>query len=150
MSSREFEDAIAALFVRWGFRVQQTPYANDGGKDAIAWRGEAKYLIECKRYQSAQPVHRRDLQILVAAMKDERAVGGFFVTTGRFTRASLEYAPQHNIELLNGPALVHLANELLGIKQQELFAEQTKATPLRQPRPPASRRNANLRIHRGS
>jgi HJR/Mrr/RecB family endonuclease len=151
MSSREFEDAVAALFARWGFRVQQTPYANDGGKDALVWRDGCKFLVECKRYSSGQSVHRRDLQILVAAMQDEEAAGGYFVTTGRFTLAAEKYAPQHKIELMDGKALARLAQQLNGGSQQELFESRSPgATPLPRSQPRPSRRSASPRIHRGS
>jgi hypothetical protein len=36
MDSKQFEDAVAALFCQLGYAVEQTPYSNDRGKDAIA------------------------------------------------------------------------------------------------------------------
>ena len=67
MGSKEFEDSIAKVFRKLGYRVTQTPYSRDGGKDAIAWKDNKKYVIECKRYGTGSSVGRRDLQILLAA-----------------------------------------------------------------------------------
>ena len=108
MDPRQFEDAVAQLFQHNGFRVEQMPFVNDGGKDAIAWRDGFKYLVECKRYERSQAVHRRDMQILAAAMQDERAHGGYYVTTGRFTRPAIEYATLHHIELVDGDVLTRI------------------------------------------
>jgi hypothetical protein len=41
---REFEDGVAAMFEKLGYSVKQTPYSNDGGKDAIAIKDGKKAL----------------------------------------------------------------------------------------------------------
>lgn len=111
MSPWEFEDAIAELFRRLGFTVIQTPRSRDGGKDAILYRHGKKSLLECKRYASTQTVGRRDLQIFYAAMREEGAVGGYFVTTGTFTSTAREYAAIMNIKLIGYTSLPFLANK---------------------------------------
>lgn len=82
MSPRQFEDAIAELFKRLGYKVRQTPYSSDGGKDAVAWKDNKKVLIECKRFAINRSVGRRDIQILHSAIVDAKAEEGFYVTTG--------------------------------------------------------------------
>lgn len=99
MDSRQFENAIAELFRALGYTVTQTPYSNDRGKDGIALKDGKKYLIECKRYNASNTIGRRDLQIFVAAMKEENAHGGFYINTGRFARTAEDYAAQNQIEL---------------------------------------------------
>ena len=115
MESQEFENAIAALFVKLDYKVQQTPFSNDGGKDAIAWKDDKKYLIECKRYAENQSIGRRDLQILVAAMLEEKAVGGIYVNTGRFTETAIAYALQNRIDLYDRGRLPTLVNTAYGV-----------------------------------
>jgi len=115
MGSQEFENAIAALFTRLGYKVQQTPFSNDGGKDALAWKDGKKYLIECKRYAEDQPIGRRDLQILVAAMLEEKAEEGIYVNTGRFTGSAIAYALQNRIDLYDSTRLSALVNEAYGL-----------------------------------
>ena len=109
MDSWQFEDAVADLFRHLGYKVKQTAYSNDGGKDAILVKNGQKFLAECKRYAPGQPVGRRDLQILFAAMMEERASGGFLVTTGRFAEPAREYAAKNGIELYDGDGLPLLA-----------------------------------------
>jgi HJR/Mrr/RecB family endonuclease len=111
MSPRQFEDAVAELFRRLDYEVEQTPFTRDGGKDAILRKSGKKYLLECKRYAAAQVVGRRDLQILFAAMHTEGAVGGFCVTTGRFANPAKEYAAGVNITLYDPANLPFLANK---------------------------------------
>ena len=109
MSSQRFEDAIAELFRKLGYEVKQTPYSNDGGKDAILFKDGNKYLVECKRYSESNCIGRPDIQKFVAAMQDEAAIGGFYVNTGRFSSQAREYAQQHAIRVFDRftfPALV--------------------------------------------
>jgi hypothetical protein len=114
MDPRAFENGIAEVFRRLGYRVEQTPYTNDHGKDAIAWKDNKKYVIECKRYGEDGQTGRRDIQILKAAMHDESAHGGFFISTGRFTSTAIEYARQNRIELYDRTSLPILVNKAYG------------------------------------
>lgn len=111
MPPQQFEQAVAELFRRLGYSVEQTPISHDGGKDAIAHREGKKYLIECKRYAATQKVGRRDLQILFSAMHAEQADAGFCVTTGTFTRTAKDYAATNNINLYDQVRLPFLVNE---------------------------------------
>jgi hypothetical protein len=112
LSPQEFENTVAALFRGLGFEVEQTPYTNDGGKDAYARKDGKLYLIECKKYGPGNAVGRRDLQILYAAMTEERAYGGYFVTTGRFARTTHEFAKGKRIQLIDQAGLVGLHAKL--------------------------------------
>jgi hypothetical protein len=111
MGPQEFENAIAELFRKLGYQVKQTPYSNDGGKDAIAEKNGEKILIECKRYAANNSIGRRDLQILVAAMHDEGAGRGIYVNTGIFTATAKKYAEKNEILLYDRNTLPQLINE---------------------------------------
>jgi len=82
LSPQEFEDAVAAMYSKLGYEVSQTPYSNDRGKDAILFKGGDKYLVECKKYGHKNRVGRPHLQKFYAAIQEEEAVRGFFITTG--------------------------------------------------------------------
>lgn len=101
LSPVRFEHVVAGIFRGFGFEVKVTPPVNDGGKDAIATRGGETFLIECKRYGRKTVVGREDIHKFWAAMKDEGAVKGFFVTTGRFTAPAVEYAATHDVICLD-------------------------------------------------
>ena len=112
MTPQQFETAIAEVFRRLGYKVEQTPFTNDGGKDAIALKDGKKFLIECKRYGETNSIGRRDIQIFVAAIQDEKADSGFYINTGVFTKNAREYAKRNGIALYDRsrfPLLVHEA-----------------------------------------
>lgn len=78
LSPNEFEDTIAAMFERLGFEVEQTPYVNDHGRDAIMYHDGNKILLECKRYGEETTSDRPQLQIFHSAIVSDRAAAGFF------------------------------------------------------------------------
>jgi restriction system protein len=118
MTPQRFEDSIAVLFRQLGYEVKQTPYSNDRGKDAIAWKGGKKYLIECKHYGADKLIGRRDLQIFVAAMKEENAEAGFYINLGRFAKTAAEYAEQNQIDLYDGERFPILVNAAFPVKEE--------------------------------
>ena len=107
---RGFEDIVAAMFKNLGYSVKQTPYSSDHGKDAIARKGSEKVLIECKRYDKNNLIGRPALQKFYAAIMEEKADKGFFVTTSGFARTALEYdyVKSSLIELIDGKTLAHM------------------------------------------
>ena len=111
LSPKAFEDAIAKMYRHLGYEVRQTPYSNDGGRDAVAVKDGARYSIECKHYNKSKPIGRPDLQKFFAAMKEDRARKGFFITTSRFTRTAIEYGRKNNIELIDLERLLSLMLE---------------------------------------
>lgn len=117
LSALQFENAIAELFRKLGYKVKQTPFVADGGLDATAEKGGKRYVIECKKYEPTNSVGRRDVQILVAAMHDVKGDGGFFITTGVFSRTAREYASKYPIELYDRVRLPSLVHQAYPVKQ---------------------------------
>jgi HJR/Mrr/RecB family endonuclease len=111
MGPQQFENAIAELFRKLGYQVKQTPYSNDGGKDAIAKKNGEKVVIECKRYSASNSIGRRDLQIFAAAMHDVGADRGIYINTGVFTSTAKKYASVNQITLYDRNTLPQLVNE---------------------------------------
>ena len=111
LTPQKFEDTIAELFRDLGYSVQQTPYSNDFGRDAIATKDGKKYLIECKRYEQSRSVGRPELQKFHSAIIDDKADTGLFVTTGKFTDTAYRFAEDKNMELINGEALINYFRE---------------------------------------
>lgn len=114
LSPQEFEAEVARLFRKLCYAVKLTPYSNDRGKDAIATKDGKKYVIECKRYAKDKRIGRPALQKFFAAMHEEQATKGFFVTTSAFADTAISYAKVNNIELVDATALISLMNEALG------------------------------------
>jgi transcription elongation GreA/GreB family factor len=103
-----FENEMARTFERLGFIVEQTPYVKDHGRDAILRKDGKKYLLECKKYEEGNVSGRRDLQIFHSAIIMDRAVSGFFVTTGGFTRDAIEFSKTIPIRLIYQNDLVRM------------------------------------------
>jgi restriction endonuclease Mrr len=94
------------MFERLGYKVKQTPYVNDHGRDAILTKDGKKFLMECKRYGKDTTSGRPDLQKFHSAIVTDGGVSGFFVTTGAFTKDAIEFAATVPIELIDGAKLV--------------------------------------------
>lgn len=102
---REFELLVGEALRRQAFSVQETGGSGpDGGVDLIARKGGEKYLVQCKQWRAMQvgvPVVRE----LYGAMAAEGAVGGFVITSGKFTKPAREFASGRNVQLIDGTAL---------------------------------------------
>jgi len=103
MSSRDFEDWLAARLREQGFAVRQTPPSHDGGLDLIARRRDALGVethlwIQCKNRQA--PVGVAVLRELRGAIPD-RAAGGTPVAAcpAGFTAEARAFAAAHGIQL---------------------------------------------------
>jgi hypothetical protein len=114
LSPQKFEDMIAAMFQRLGYDVEQTPYSNDYGRDAIMIRNGKKVLLECKRYGPDVSSDREQLQKFHSAMVTDKADAGFFVTTGRVTNGAIEFAKRVSIEIVSAGAILDIYFESLG------------------------------------
>src|SRR5258708_6780615 len=117
MSPQQCENEIAEVFRQLGYLVKQTPYSNDRGKDAIAWKDGQKFLIECKRYGREKTIGRRELKIFFAAMKEEAVEAGFYVNYVRFASTAYEYAIQNHIELIDREKFPSLINTACPVRE---------------------------------
>lgn len=109
LSPNEFEDLVANLYRKKGFKVDVTPRSHDAGVDVIARRwsdvGEEHLIIQCKHYR-ARTVGPPEVRDLIGAWqahpKANRAV---LVTSGQFSRSVLTLAEMHRIDLIDGFSL---------------------------------------------
>ncbi|WP_296255850.1 MULTISPECIES: restriction endonuclease [unclassified Pseudomonas] len=105
ISWHDFELLVGEALRHRGYAVQETG-ANgpDGGVDLIARKQGETYLVQCKQWRSVQvgvPVVRE----LYGAMAAEGAVGGFVVTSGKFTNPARAFASGRNVQLIDGAVL---------------------------------------------
>jgi TPR repeat protein len=110
LSWQQFEDEVSRMYERIGFKVRQTPYANDHGLDAILWKDDKKYLLQCKKYGEGGSSGRPELQQFYGVVAaDNAAVSGFFVTTSRFTNEAIEFAEKvRRIKLIDQDDLLRM------------------------------------------
>ena len=102
LSSRQFEELIADIWSRFGYKVELTARTRDGGRDVVAARkaeAEVRYLIECKRYDPRCKIGVRFVRALYGVRDDEKATKAFLATTSTFTRDALVFFERHRWEL---------------------------------------------------
>lgn len=107
MTPGGFEDYIAGLFDKLGYKTTVIGGPNDGGIDVIAEKKGIKHYIQCKKYFAAHEVGVGALRDFYGAIADRLADGkGFFVTTSKFTLEAERFAEDKPIELIDGQKLV--------------------------------------------
>ena len=115
LSPRDFENYSCDLFTSLGWNVQQTQYTGDGGKDAIMTKDGETFLLEVK--SGSQIIGRRDIQIFHSAIVTNKAKGGFYVNTGRYSPGAVEYAKMCGISLYNKRDVARFVGECLAEQQ---------------------------------
>jgi len=92
---RRFEELVAELFARMGYRVVLTPPARDGGRDIHAFQkggvGTLLTLVECKRFSPDHKVGVGLVRALYGVVEAERASHGIIATTSSFTRGASQF-----------------------------------------------------------
>ncbi|RYG98628.1 MAG: restriction endonuclease [Alphaproteobacteria bacterium] len=96
MHPRAFEELVARLMERMGFKVELTKQTRDGGRDVLALKDDgllqSLYLVECKRYAPDRIVGVDRVRSLYGVLMAERATAGIVVTTSRFTAGAVSFA----------------------------------------------------------
>jgi Restriction endonuclease len=111
LTSRKFEELVAALFRAKGYDVELTPATRDGGFDMRAFNrtdiGTCLTLIECKRYAPTNRISVDVVRGLYGVTESEKATTGLLVTTSSFTRdaKSFQDKNKYRIQLADQQAL---------------------------------------------
>lgn len=107
ITSRQFEEIVAELFVRKGYKVTLTPPQKDGGKDIIAKRNDDGIpiclYVECKQYDADNPVGVSIVRSAAGVRAHDKVNKAIIVTTSRFTRDAFRFAneEEHLIQLMS-------------------------------------------------
>jgi restriction endonuclease Mrr len=98
VNPRRFEEIVAGLFAGFGFEVELTAMARDGGRDLVAVKYEparVKYLVECKRYVPPNKVGIAVVQRLHGVTLSEGASKGILATTSYFSAPAKLHIEKH-------------------------------------------------------
>lgn len=137
---REFEMLVGEAFRRQGFSVQETTLGADGGVDLVLHRDGEKHLVQCKQWRATK-VSVMVVRELFGVMAATGAVGGFVVTSGRFTAEAKAFAEGRNVQLVEGEQLSRwIAQSRKGAvfeEHVEPVAPIVQATPAAAPPGPA-------------
>ena len=96
MKPREFEEFVAEIYEKLGYRVELTKATRDGGKDIILYAdgptGHNMFYVECKKYDKENPVGVRLVRNLYGVVEADKATAGILVTSSSFTKDAREFA----------------------------------------------------------
>ena len=114
----DFENYIADMYSRLGYKTERVGGSYDGGVDVIAEKDGIKHYIQCKKYITSK-VSVGDVRDFAGALMDKLSQGkGIFITTNIFTTEAEKYAEDKPIELIDGDELlrlIKLANKENGV-----------------------------------
>jgi restriction system protein len=107
-SPTEFEEAVAAIMRRQGFRgVRRTGGSGDLTADVVAHdRSGRTVVVQCKRYAPGKPVGSKELQTFIGMQRiHHEADYGLYVTTSTYTAPARSLAERHGVTLVDGAEL---------------------------------------------
>ncbi len=115
----DFENDIAEIYSRLGYKTKKVGGSNDGGVDVEATKDGIKHYIQCKKYITSK-VSVGDVRNFAGALMDKLSQGkGIFITTNIFTTEAEKYAEDKPIELVDGDKLLRLIK--LSNKENEII-----------------------------
>ncbi len=112
LTGYQFEEEVAKLYKKYGFKTKVTQYSGDGGVDIILEKNDEKIAVQCKHHASSVgPNDVRALQGVVAAQGYSR---GIFVSLNGFTPTVKQEvnSGRIRIELLDINDLIEMAEDL--------------------------------------
>lgn len=106
----EFEEAVAGVLARTGYRkVRVVGKSADLGVDiACIDRRGRPVVVQCKRHAPGIAVGSGEVQRFLGSITHAGADRGILVTTSRFSAPATDMAAHHDIELIDGKALVEM------------------------------------------
>jgi restriction system protein len=111
LSPGDFEQTVADLFRRQGYRVDEVGGAGDGGVDLVLRRaGDASiaHLVQCKRYTSWKVGVAEVREFYGAMAAHQGRCEGVFVTCGQYTAEARSFAAGKPIRLIDGDELLSM------------------------------------------
>ena len=111
MSGIEFENFVAELFSKMGYKTEVTKASGDQGVDVIATKGAVKIAIQAKCYNNVVGNHA--IMEAVAGMKYYDATKCMVITNNFFTKSARELAESNNVELWDRSVLIEKIEEII-------------------------------------
>lgn len=97
MNGKEFEQFVANLFNKMGYKTRVTQHSRDFGVDVIAEKDGIKIGIQAKCYTGS--VSNSAVQEIAAGMKHYNCDKGVVVTNSAFSIAAIKLAKSNSIQL---------------------------------------------------
>ena len=111
LSPAEFEEYVANIFARRGYKIELRGRSGDLGVDIeVRQPNGKKAVVQCKRYKST--VGPDIVRELYGVLIHERAAHAFLVTTAEISEAAFSWAKGKPMTLIDGETLVQIADSL--------------------------------------
>jgi hypothetical protein len=111
---RSFENVVEALFRQAGFRSRILSLSEDGGADIGLFSrnqpGTPASVLHC-HHGAGERIGVSRVRALRHVMSEHQVQRGQLVISGRFTSDAKAYAREHNIRLMDGPAMLGLIRQ---------------------------------------
>jgi restriction system protein len=108
MHPTEFEEYIADLYIRLGYKAEAVGKSHDGGIDVVISKDGLKHFVQCKKFITSK-VGVGDMRDFYGAMAGKLADSkGLFITTNIFTTEAEKFAEDKPVELIDGDKLLKL------------------------------------------
>ena len=121
MDPYAFEAFVGDVWEHLGWHTRVVGKPGDRGIDVVATNSEQKQLIQAKRYGSNTTVGSPEVQQYASLRLQEESVDQVtIVTTGEFSRQAEQLAPDLDVTLVDGEALLDILSELEAF---EVFVE---------------------------
>lgn len=87
---RDLERIIATVFSDFGYNVELTPSAKDGGKDVIVWYKGESYIIEIKHWNDKNKVGKNYISDFLQVIIRENRKAGLYLSSSGYTSKAFE------------------------------------------------------------
>lgn len=125
----EFEDYVADLFSRLGYKIEVTGGSHDRGVDVIAEKNGIKHYIQCKKFYRWE-VRVGDVRDFYGSIADHLANGkGYFITTNKFTLEAEQFAEDKPIELVDSFKIIKYIRMVEGNQKESAIENKSKICP---------------------
>ena len=108
---RNFEELVAEAYRRQGYRVTEGGYGADGGIDLELRKDDLVTLVQCKQWKT-QKVGVNVVREMFGVLTAHQANHFIIISSGTFTQQAIDFATGKPIELIDGPKLLALVNDV--------------------------------------
>lgn len=112
LSWAEFEQLVADLLRRQGYKVVETGGTADGGVDLVASKDGLDHLVQCKQYKVWSVGEPKVREFFGAMAAHKTRCHGMFVTCGRFTEPARAFAKDKPLRLIDGEELMAMLDRV--------------------------------------
>ena len=108
---RNFEELVAEAYRRQGYRVTEGGFGADGGIDLELRKVDQLTLVQCKQWKT-QKIGVNVVREMFGVLTAHQANHFIIISSGTFTQQAIDFAAGKPIELIDGPKLLALVNDV--------------------------------------